>query len=80
MQATPTYFVSRLTVQSVGSALLRSIPGAPRTAGACGLQPLVDGRDEDSCLIADREFVVSRRHGMVPLEAVEPHSTACRAL
>jgi hypothetical protein len=34
-------------------------------------QPLVDGRDEDGRLIADRELVVSRGHGAVPFEAVD---------
>lgn len=35
-------------------------------------QPLVDGRDEDGRLVADRELVVSRGDGAVPLEAVDP--------
>ena len=38
----------------------------------CWSQPLVDGRDEDGRFVADREFVVARRHGAVPLEAIDP--------
>ncbi|GAA1281699.1 hypothetical protein GCM10009646_81140 [Streptomyces aureus] len=33
-------------------------------------QPLVDGRDEDGRLIADRELV-SRGHGTMPLETID---------
>jgi AraC-like DNA-binding protein len=33
-------------------------------------QPLVDGGDEDGCLVADRELVVPRRHGAVSFEAI----------
>jgi hypothetical protein len=35
----------------------------------CRSQPLVDGRGEDGCLVADRELVVSRGHGPVPFYA-----------
>jgi hypothetical protein len=34
-------------------------------------QPLVDGRDEDGRLIADRELVVSRGHGTMPFETID---------
>ncbi|MFF4413475.1 hypothetical protein ACFYY8_13155 [Streptosporangium sp. NPDC001559] len=34
-------------------------------------QPLIDGRYQDSCLVADREFVVPRGHGAVSLEAID---------
>jgi hypothetical protein len=38
----------------------------------CWSQPLVDGRDEDGRLVANRELVVARRHSAVPLEAIDP--------
>jgi hypothetical protein len=38
----------------------------------CWSQPLVNGCDEDGRLVADREFVVARRHGAVSFEAVDP--------
>lgn len=34
-------------------------------------QPLVDSRDEDGRLIADRELVVSRGHGAMPFETID---------
>ena len=36
----------------------------------CCSQPLVDGRDEDGRLVADRELVVPRGHGAVPFEEI----------
>ena len=37
----------------------------------CWLEPLVDGRYEDGRLVADRQLVVPRGHGSMPLEAVD---------
>src|SRR3954447_4002410 len=37
----------------------------------CCSQPLVDGRDEYGRLVTDRELVVPRGHGPVPLEAID---------
>jgi hypothetical protein len=37
----------------------------------CWSQPLVDGRYQGGCLVADRELVVPRGHGTVPFEAID---------
>jgi hypothetical protein len=37
----------------------------------CWSQPLVDGRYQGGCLVADRELVVPRGHGTVPFETID---------